>query len=96
MPLYELLLRHALKTVMWATLPVVLAGIAGGLAVGLFQSLTQINDSTFSLVPKLAIAFVILGLLGRWMIAQDLHLLEQFAGHIGYWIDQPWDAAPAG
>lgn len=90
MPFYETLLRHALSVALWTTLPVVLTTLVGGLAVGVFQSLTQLNDSTFSLAPRLAVAMLIAFLLGHWMIAQDAALARALIGHVSQLIDRSW------
>lgn len=90
MPLHEVLLRHALAIVMDATLPVVLSALAGGLVVGIFQSLTQLNDSTFSLAPKLVVAVLVILVLGRWMLRLDAHLARTLIGHMGAIVGLPW------
>lgn len=90
MPLYETLLRHALALTLWTTLPVVLTALVGGLVVGVFQSLTQLNDSTFSLAPKLAAALLVAFLLGGWMLEQDGALARELIGHASELINRPW------
>lgn len=90
MPLYETLLRHALALTLWTTLPVVLTALVGGFVVGVFQSLTQLNDSTFSLAPKLAAALLVAFLLGGWMLAQDGALARELIGHAPELINRPW------
>ena len=90
MPFYETLLRHALALTLWTTLPVVLTALVGGLLVGVFQSLTQLNDSTFSLAPKLAAALLVAFLLGGWMLAQDAALARELIGHASQLINRSW------
>ncbi|HYW76987.1 MAG TPA: flagellar biosynthetic protein FliQ [Gammaproteobacteria bacterium] len=90
MPFYETLLRHALALTLWTTLPVVLTALVGGLLVGVFQSLTQLNDSTFSLAPRLAAALLVAFLLGGWMLAQDAALARELIGHLSQLIDRSW------
>lgn len=90
MPLYEALLRHALSLALWTTLPVVLTTLVGGLVVGVFQSLTQLNDSTFSLAPRLAAALLIAFLLGHWMLAKDAALARALIGHMSQFINRSW------
>jgi flagellar biosynthetic protein FliQ len=90
MPLYEVLLRHALALALWTTLPVVVTALLGGLLVGIFQSLTQLNDATFSLAPRLAAALLVAFVLGRWMLAQDAALAHALIGNISALINQSW------
>lgn len=47
--------------------PVLLAALAIGLIVGMFQAATQINEQTLSFVPKLAGLAVVLFLMTPWM-----------------------------
>lgn len=90
MPFYEILLRHALVVALWTTLPVVLTTLVAGLVIGIFQSLTQFNDSTFSLAPRLAAALLVVYLLGHWMLARDAALAQEFIGHLGQFIGRSW------
>lgn len=90
MPFYETLLRHALAMALWTTLPVVLTTLVGGLLVGIFQSLTQLNDSTFSLAPRLAAAMLVAFLVGHWMLVNDAALARQLIGHLGQLVDRSW------
>lgn len=70
------LLWHALLIVS----PLVLSIFACGLLVSILQVVTQIQDSTLSVIPKLLAAAVILMLTGEWM----LHSMVEFAQHIFY------------
>lgn len=90
MPLYEMLLRHMLVLTLWITLPVVATALVGGLLVGIFQSMTQLNDSTFSLAPRLAAALLVGFLLGYWMLTRDAALARALIGHMAQLINRPW------
>jgi len=50
--------------------PVLLATLAVGLIVSVFQVATQIQEITLSYVPKMLAAMVLLIALGPWMIAR--------------------------
>lgn len=67
------------KQLLWHALlissPIVLAVLISGLLVSILQSITQIQDATINLVPKLLVATLMLMLCGEWM----LHHLVQFA-----------------
>ncbi len=47
------LCRSTLISALIIATPILLAGVATGLAIGLLQALTQIQDQTVSFVPKL-------------------------------------------
>ncbi|GHD55490.1 flagellar biosynthesis protein FliQ [Jeongeupia chitinilytica] len=48
--------------------PLLLAMLATGLIVSIFQAATQINEATLSFIPKLIVAFIVFVLAGPWMI----------------------------
>ena len=45
--------RHALEVTLLLSAPLLLAALAVGLLVGVFQAATQINEMTLSFIPKL-------------------------------------------
>jgi flagellar biosynthetic protein FliQ len=45
-----------------------LAVLAVGLVVSIFQAATQINEATLSFVPKVVAAVAVLGIAGPWML----------------------------
>jgi len=48
--------------------PLLLAALAVGLLVSIFQAATQINEATLSFIPKLLAVFVALVVAGPWML----------------------------
>ena len=48
--------------------PVLLAVLAVGLVVSVFQAATQINEATLSFVPKVLAAVAVLAIAGPWML----------------------------
>ena len=61
----------ASKTI-WVTIqiaaPALLAALAAGLIVSIFQAATQINEATLSFIPKLIGVFLVLLIVGPWML----------------------------
>lgn len=62
--------RQALEVMMLVSAPMLLAALAAGLLVSIFQAATQINEMTLSFIPKLVVAFVSMVVFGPWMIEQ--------------------------
>lgn len=60
--------QQALQVTVLLAAPVLLAVLAIGLVVGMFQAATQINELTLSFVPKLIVAVLVLILTGSWML----------------------------
>lgn len=50
------------------TAPILLAVLAVGLLVAVFQAATQINEMTLSFVPKLIVVALVLAVAGHWML----------------------------
>lgn len=51
------LMQSALETLMWIVAPMLIAAIAVGVAVSLIQTLTSIQDQTFSFAPRVIVMF---------------------------------------
>jgi flagellar biosynthetic protein FliQ len=61
--------QQALLTMLLVAAPMLLAALAVGLLVSIFQAATQINEMTLSFIPKLIAVFVALVVAGPWMTA---------------------------
>ncbi|MGR9099857.1 MAG: flagellar biosynthesis protein FliQ [Gammaproteobacteria bacterium] len=57
--------------------PILLASLAVGLVIAMFQAATQINEMTLTFVPKLMTIGVVLMLAGPWMLQV---IIEFFRG----------------
>ena len=60
--------RDALYVTVILAAPMLLAALATGLLVGLFQAATQINEQTLSFIPKLLAMVVALLASGAWLL----------------------------
>jgi flagellar biosynthesis protein FliQ len=72
--------REGLLLVLILSAPPLLASLAVGLVVGIFQAATQIQDQTVSFVPKLIVVVVILLALGPLLGAQLLRFTQAVFG----------------
>jgi flagellar biosynthetic protein FliQ len=50
--------------------PILLVALVIGLLVSVFQAVTQIQEQSLSLIPKIAAVAVVIVLLGPWMLGQ--------------------------
>ena len=70
------------KQLLWHALlisaPIILVALISGLLISILQVVTQIQDSTLSIVPKIFAVVLMLMLCGEWM----LHSLIDFAQSI--------------
>ena len=69
--------RVAMEMLVTVCAPVLLVALAVGLAVSLFQAVTQINEATLSFLPKLLGVLAALTIAGPWMIAMLVDWIRQ-------------------
>lgn len=62
------LTHDALLTTAKLSGPILIATLGVGLAVSIFQAITQINEATLSFIPKIVIVGLIIALAGPWML----------------------------
>ncbi|MEW5968160.1 MAG: flagellar biosynthesis protein FliQ [Pseudomonadota bacterium] len=60
--------RVALEITFLVSAPVLLATLAIGLVVAVFQAATQINDASLAFIPKVLAVFVTFAVAGPWML----------------------------
>ena len=74
--------RDAIMTLIVVASPIMLVGLAVGVAVALFQALTQIQEMTIAFVPKILAIFISL-LIALPFMAEKLHAeMLRIAAHI--------------
>ncbi len=66
------LAREAALLILILAGPILSAGLAVGLAVSVFQAVTQIQEMTLTFIPKLLAVLLVLAVLGHWMLGQLL------------------------
>lgn len=65
--------RDALEMAIMLAGPVLTLGLIAGLAVAIFQALTQIHEMTLTFIPKIGAAILALALFGPWMLQKMLN-----------------------
>lgn len=60
--------RTTLYTIILTSAPMLLISLVIGLAISIFQTVTSIQEQTLTFVPKLVGIFVMLMILGHWML----------------------------
>ena len=69
--------REAITTAMIISMPVLLMVMAVGIAMGFLQAVTQIQEQTISMVPKMVAAGVVVMALLPWMLARLMNYTTQ-------------------
>ncbi|MBI4682636.1 MAG: flagellar biosynthesis protein FliQ [Nitrospirae bacterium] len=74
------------KTILYVAGPPLIVSLVVGIIIGLFQSVTQIQEFTLTFVPKMLAVFACLFLLMPWMseklIAYTTNLITQIPSYI--------------
>lgn len=74
--------RQAIEVTLLIAAPTLVTALAVGLIVSIFQAATQINESTLQFVPKLVAMFVVMILLGPWMLQYLIDYIQRLFGSI--------------
>ena len=62
------LMQRALETLMWVTGPMLAVAVVVGVVVSLIQTLTSIQDQTFSFAPRVVAMFVVFLVTFPWAL----------------------------
>lgn len=79
-------IREALRLCIWLSGPALLAGLAVGFVISIFQAVTHIQEMTLSFVPKIIAVFLVLILLLPWMAHTLVSFTETLLTNIYYYI----------
>ena len=78
--------QEAIKTTILVSMPLLGLGLVVGLAVSIFQAVTQIHEMTLAFVPKVLVVLVALLFFAGWMLDHLIHFtgsaLEQIPAFI--------------
>lgn len=62
--------HFGIETAVLVSSPVLICGLAAGIAVSVVQAATQISDAAFAFIPKICAAVISLMIFGPWMISR--------------------------
>ena len=66
----NLIVRSALFMVIKMSLPILLTSMIIGLVISIFQTVTSIQEQTLTFVPKVLGVFLVIMLIGNWMLTE--------------------------
>jgi flagellar biosynthetic protein FliQ len=61
--------KEALVLVLLLSAPPLLCAMGTGLMIAVLQATTQVQEQTLTSVPKMFVVFIILALMGEWMMS---------------------------
>jgi len=76
----------AIKTAILLSAPMLLSGLAVGLLVSLFQSVTQLNEMTMTFIPKMLVVALALLMFFPWMLQLMIDFVSNLFGSIPMYI----------
>lgn len=75
--------QQSLLTILMLAAPPLLAALAVGTAVSVLQTVTQLQEVTLSFIPKMAAVFLVLAVMGGWMLQVAVTFGTTMFGAIG-------------
>jgi flagellar biosynthetic protein FliQ len=73
---------QAMQLAFMVALPLLLVALVVGLAVSVFQAVTQIQEQTLSFIPKIVAMGAVLVIAGPWMLNQVVAYTQQLYSSI--------------
>lgn len=80
------IVRDALYTIIITAAPLLLISLIVGLTISIFQTITSIQEQTLTFVPKILSIFLILMLLGHWMLNNIISYTETLWNNFALYI----------
>jgi flagellar biosynthetic protein FliQ len=77
------IIRQALTTAMWLSLPLLAVMFAIGIFISLVQIVTSIQDPTFGTVPRLAAFFLTLFVVLPWLVIRMVDYTQRLFENLG-------------
>ena len=76
------IMQNTVMTVIVVASPVLLTGLAVGLTISIFQTMTSIQEQTLAFVPKILAVFASLIFFGPFMLATVMQLTRELLGNL--------------
>ena len=77
MSVFMELMQRGMWLLLQLSAPVLILSLVVGLAISVFQAVTQINEMTLTFIPKAVTVFVALVFFGPWMVTVTLDFMTQ-------------------
>jgi flagellar biosynthetic protein FliQ len=78
--------QEAIKVTILVSMPMLALGLVVGLAISIFQAVTQIQEMTLTFVPKILIVLLALLFFANWMLEQLMHFTITVIQQLPYYI----------
>ncbi|MBI5587526.1 MAG: flagellar biosynthesis protein FliQ [Deltaproteobacteria bacterium] len=78
--------RQTIEVILIISAPVLIVGMVVGLAVSIFQAVTQIQEMTLTFVPKIIAVFLVLLALSGWIMQKMIAFTTEIFTNIPNYI----------
>lgn len=78
--------RNALWTIITTAAPLLLISLIVGLIISIFQTVTSIQEQTLTFVPKILAVFLMLILVGHWMMNNMVNFMIELYSNFSVYI----------
>jgi flagellar biosynthetic protein FliQ len=79
----QLIVSQATHLVLVLSAPMLLAAIISGVAIAVFQAVTQVQEQTLSFVPKIVMTFLAVVTYGPWIASEIVAFTLKILNNIG-------------
>ena len=67
---------EAIRMAVMLSAPMLVGALVIGLAISIFQAVTQIQEQTLAIIPKMGVILLILAILFPWLLTQSVNYFE--------------------
>lgn len=78
--------QEAIKVTLFVSMPMLSLGLIVGVAISIFQAVTQIQEMTLTFVPKILAVLLALLFFSNWMLGQLMNFTITTISQIPYYI----------
>jgi len=78
--------QEAIKVTLFVSMPMLVLGLIVGVAISIFQAVTQIQEMTLTFVPKILVVLLALLFFASWMLEQLMGFTMTTINQIPYYI----------
>ena len=78
--------QEAIKVTLFVSMPMLALGLIVGVAISIFQAVTQIQEMTLTFVPKILVVLLALLYFSSWMLEHLMQFTVNTINQIPYYI----------
>lgn len=80
------IIQKVIMTVLYLSAPPLIASLAIGITISVFQAVTQLQDQTLTFVPKIIVVIIVLLIFGPWMLSILVDFTKEIFLHFPMYI----------